>query len=372
MPLKLDIPLGTSLNEPFAEIGHKILFKKSANSSVSQKKPSRPGTRSITKIKVKNAIKQLLAEPTNNATCHNELGISNITHIINQYVSTPWDAKSRKLFNLNNYAKQKNEVKASKADNSILRQHHAGNLFEHSQWCALKIIDWHNKNDPIMMDIDLETAVVSAFFHDIGKGYDCVFNTYSPKKYNGRGDGDHPEFSGDVILGKIPFKICSCTNREINMKVFINENFPSIDVDAVAICAYMHWQFGLLNMPDKQSDASVDNYTTYLNKLVMYINKFIEYCTMLRIKDTLKLLKLCMVIACADVAGTTKENIPLLTSYNVIKLRALPNVYLPTNPWKRFKMDAYYLKHYTAVINIYTLWNNKRGDTMKILDVKDL
>ena len=365
----MNVPLGTSLNGLGNSFKKRANPRQSAKSRVRKKKPSRPGTRSMAKRNVKNAIKQLLAEPSNNATCHNELGISNITHIINQYVSTPWDAKSKKLFNLNNYAKLKNEAKG---DNGVLRQHHAGNLFEHSQWCALKVIDWHNKNDPIMKDIDLETAVVSAFFHDIGKGYDCVFNTYSPKKYNGRGDGDHPAFSGDVILGKIPFKVCSCTNREINMKVFINENFPSIDVDAVAMCAYMHWQFGLLNMPDKQSDASVDNYTTYLNKLVVYINKFIEYCTMLRIKDTLKLLKLCMVIACADVAGTTKENIPLLTGYNDIKLRALPNVYLPTNPWKRFKMDAYYLKHYAAVINIYTLWNNKRGDTMKILDVKDL
>ena len=56
----------------------------------------------------------------------------------------------------------------------VLCQGHSGNLFEHSQWAALQILKWYIDKDPIMDDLDLETTIVATFFHDIGKGGDCI------------------------------------------------------------------------------------------------------------------------------------------------------------------------------------------------------
>ena len=47
---------------------------------------------------------------------------------------------------------------------------------------------------------DYKIALISAFFHDIGKEGDCIYDMYSNKIYGGVGDWAHLDYSRDILL----------------------------------------------------------------------------------------------------------------------------------------------------------------------------
>jgi hypothetical protein len=296
--------------------------------------------------------------------------INSIKRSMKRYIASPWDAVSKKITEPQQYKNQREEYKkefgVEKVDKKALCQtqinssnsrypwqqklcqSHSGNLFEHSQWSALQIVKWSNDKDPIMDGVNLRTAIVSAFFHDIGKGGDCVIscgNTcwldmYANAKYNRKGDGIHPTYSGDMILGKIPF-IPSCIHKErtISIKTVIEKTYPDISIKEVALAAFMHWEFGKLNIPGKPESE----------KISIYLKNFKESCDKCNLTPNDTLLRLCIAVACADIsAGTNRRLNPSING-----IVPAEEVFIGKDPWIMYGMDVNYLKYRQQVLDVY-------------------
>jgi hypothetical protein len=244
---------------------------------------------------VSDKIKELLGSINFTNSSSN---IIKIKKAMTKYIASPWDAMDRQIMNSGEYHKyldacermagpnfnrralcqsKINSSNASYPYQMRLCQSHSGNLFEHSQWSALQIIKWFNINDPIVAKIDMQTAIVAAFFHDIGKGGDyvrtceemCWYDMYSKEKYNGKGNAVHPTYSGDMILGLRPFRI-NCKEGceidcDINIKTVLENTFPDVNTSEVALAAEMHWEFGKLNIPGKEESEKIEIYLSNFN-----------------------------------------------------------------------------------------------------------
>jgi len=313
-------------------------------------------------------LSQLLSKNTNSNTQNT---IQKIKRIMKTYIASPWDAIDKNIMNTSEYAgvadeyKKINQTMNKKAlcqtkinttnqrypYQQKLCQSHSGNLFEHSQWSALQIVKWNNEKNPVMDGVDLRTAVVSAFFHDIGKGGDCVktckdscwLNMYSAKKYNGQGNAIHPTYSGDMILGTKLFKLsCQQCNHdcEVNIKEVIENAFPDIMIREVALAAFMHWEFGKLNIPGKSEEE----------KIAIYLKNFKESCEKCELTPTDNLLRLCIVVACADI--TAGSNRRLLPSVNGIE--PANEKFIGKDPWVIFGMEGKYLEYREKVLAAFS------------------
>jgi hypothetical protein len=318
---------------------------------------------------VSNSVKKLLSQNNN---INSEANINRLKRVMKKYIASPWNAIEKNIMNENTYNSIKNNAHTRKVPlNNVCKtristnnsgfkyqqklcQSHSGNLFEHSQWGALQIIKWHNDNDEIMNGLDLETTVVSAFFHDIGKGGDCVqtcdtgcwFDMYSNEKYGGKGDATHPLYSGDMILGKIPFKLkCKQCNTkcELNIKELLEKEFPNIPVNQVALAAYMHWEFGKLNIPGKNDTTKVND----------YLKMFKDSCAKCGLEPNDYLLRLCIAVAAADItAGSNRRLLP-----NVNGIIPAEEKFLGKDPWSLFGMDKKYLTYRQMLLDGFSKIN---------------
>jgi len=317
---------------------------------------------------VSENIAKLLSKNINN---NSKSTLNSIKRVMKGYIASPWNAIDKNIMNTSEYGQVLNEYKKinqtvnkkalcqSKINSTNKRypfqqklcQSHSGNLFEHSQWSALQILKWSNDKDPVMDGVDLRTAIVAAFFHDIGKGGDCVktckdtcwLNMYAAKKYNGKGNAIHPSYSGDMILGSIPFKL-SCEqcnhNCEVNIRDTITEAFPDIPINEVALAAFMHWEFGKLNIPGKSEEE----------KIAIYLQNFKESCAKCGLTPSENLLKLCIAVACADItAGTNRRLQP-----NVNGIVPANEKFIGKDPWVIFGMEAKYLEYREKVLAAFT------------------
>ena len=289
------------------------------------------------------------------------------------YIASPWDAIDRAIMSAASYDDVRRRAEADGVElgglcaarldasdaahgyQKRLCQSHAGDLLEHSQWSALQILKWHVDGDQVMDGVGLETAIVSAFFHDIGKGGDCVDtclggtcwrDMYSSKKYDGKGESEHPVRSGDMILGKTPF-VVNCgecaKNCTINVRTLIERTFRTVPVAHVALAAYMHWEFGKLNMPGA-SDA---------DKRDAYFRAFDQACGRCGLSPDgdagLALLRLCIAVACADIAaGTNRRLLP-----NVAGVSPAAERYMGNDPWTFFSMEKNYLIYRTMLLDAH-------------------
>lgn len=296
--------------------------------------------------------------------------INSIKLAMKKYIASPWDALSKKITEPQTYKNQREEYKkefgVEKVDKKALCQtrinvsnskyswqqklcqSHSGNLFEHSQWSALQIVKWSHDKDPVMDDVNIRTAIISAFFHDIGKGGDCIttcgntcwLDMYADSKYNSKGDGIHPTYSGDMILGKTPF-IPTCQQKvfKLNIKDVIEKTYPDVPVQEVALAAFMHWEFGKLNIPGKSESE----------KLAIYLNNFKESCDKCNLTPNEKLLRLCIAVACADIsAGTNRRLKP-----SVNGIEPADEIFIGKDPWVIFGMESKYLEYRTKVLEAF-------------------
>jgi len=320
-------------------------------------------------------IKQLLSTSSNA-----DSGLTQIKDIMKMYIASPWDAVNNKILDENQYNKYLNEYKdkyETGTDNTklklcqsntddetiknykqILCQSHSGNLFEHSQWAALQILKWHIDNDPIMDGLDLETTIIAAFFHDIGKGGDCVnncntnglcwFDMYSNDKYDKKGDAVHPTYCSDMILGKIDFIVNCTTKQTINIKELLLKIYPNLNIEKIALAALMHWEFGKLNIKNEYSEKI---------KIKNYLDMFFNSCQTLGLNPNDKLLKLCIAVACADItAGTNKRLLPSVDGIIPEK-----EVFLGKDPFVLFGMDKKYIDYRQSLIDAFNIRVSMRG-----------
>jgi hypothetical protein len=220
---------------------------------------------------------------------------------------------------------------------------HGGNLLEHSQWSALQILEWSKSGNIIMEGVDLTTAVVAAFFHDIGKGGDGIFNIYSNRKYNGQDNNIHPEYSGKMLTGSLPFKRYNLDFAS-DMKVpdLVHRLFPTINMKEVALAAYMHWEFGRINMyryDNNKSQAQNDeaNKKYQAESITSFYKKFDYHLVLVGLSNVIpserqRLVKLCIAIGCADISGSSNDRVKGIPT-------SLPTVYLSKDPWVAYGMD---------------------------------
>jgi len=247
---------------------------------------------------------------------------------LKKYIATPWVNGS--AYDVKKYLEEKKAkatASCSGATIDPLCQSHAGNLLEHSQWTAYQIQQWANDKSKILEGVDLNTALVAAFTHDMGKGGDCIYDMYSNDKYNKKGDRSHPENCGDLLMGTSKFYTCNGDKKgaEINVKTAIAEAFPKVETKELALAAYMHWEFGEINRA--KTPAEVDTNVT------AYVKKFKDACTKVGLTASKKLLKLCMAVSCADIAGSTNVRISRMEG-------VLPPVYFAKDGWVMFGMDG--------------------------------
>ena len=323
------------------------------------------------KIEMDNAtIRNLLSDNISNSKSTISK-MDRLKYVMSKYISSPWDAIEKKFLDKQTYADMLKNVKTKAIDTNTLCatkfsnsdpnyiyqqklcQHHSGDLFQHSQWSALQIIKWNIDGDEVVEDLDMKTAIISAFFHDIGKGGDCIetciktmcwFDMYSSKKYNNGHDSIHPTYSGDMILGKIEFKInCdSCVSDcSINIKSLIEETFPDVSIKQVALSAYMHWEFGKLNINDKKSDN---------DKIINYFINFNTYCKLCDLEPSEYLLRLCIAVSCADItAGTNRRLVGIIEG----GIKPADEIYLGKDPWTLYGMDKKYLKYRKNLLEMF-------------------
>lgn len=288
-----------------------------------------------------------------------------------RYLANPF--KDGKPFPVNEYlelAKSNNVTTESCKQDKVAQEfkflckQHAGNLAHHSQWTALQIKKWKKQNDPIVKDINVYLAMITAFFHDIGKGGDCNFLLYEgaeKKKYDGKGDAVHPEFSGDMILGLKKFYVCPETSensednkskKEINIRKLVESFFPTTElqingnldytIKTVAFVAYMHWEFGKLNIKKgKDDERSEEEYKQFTFKV--YMDLFMKIAKKLQIKPTTDLLKLTIAVSCADISGASNWRVKEMDI-------TLPEPYASSDSWVSFGMDKNYINHADSLI----------------------
>jgi len=309
--------------------------------------------------------------------------IGQVKNTLREYIASPWNPTLKKVISETQYMEKLQEfisrnfsvtqeelckpgtkfldTDPEKEYQNILCQVHAGNLLEHSQWAALQILKWKNEGNELVKGLDLDTLVVSAFFHDIGKSGDCVktcepetkecwFDMYATDKYNKEGEPNHPKFCGELILGKkLFFTNCSCMTEDcgINIRNLIQKEFPHIDVRLVALTAYMHWEFGKINF-------AVDYATGIENPMICrlngYVKKYVECCRLCDLEPkNLTYLKTCVAVSCADIAAGT--NVRLLP--DVDGLIPANTIYLGKDPWIMYGMDKKYETYRNELISYF-------------------
>lgn len=306
--------------------------------------------------------------------------INDLKTILKKYIASPWVGKLKTVISpreyneiMTKYIQQfpENQGQLSCSDNKaneyqdILCQSHAGNLYQHVQWSALQVIKWHMEDNEIMDSFrgidDLNTCIVATFFHDVGKAGDCIYSCnerecwydmYNADKYNKQGDWDHPNRCGDVILGLQPFfKTCDGTTGTSELKIpnLLHNCFPNVNQRVVALAAYMHWEFGKLNIPDSKKKLH--------DKIKTYLETFKISCKRCQISPSVELLKLCILVACADITAGT--NVRLL--HEIHGIAPCPRSYIGKDPWVAYGMDKKYLQYRQAVLDAYTRPSNNGG-----------
>jgi NAD-dependent dihydropyrimidine dehydrogenase PreA subunit len=340
-----------------------------------------------------------------NIFAHKNDKLNILKNTLKLYIATPWNSITNSLMTMAEYGKyaidyvrldveheqkmklinedtipNKQKVKFIEDENKIysekknillkiLKQGHAGDLLEHSQWCFLQLKQWFNENNDIIKDIHMNTAIVSALLHDIGKAGDCNYNMYDPSKYDKQGEAHHPEYCGDMILGKRNFIIncneekclkCTSPNEEctekcvLHIPTFIQEIDPNINIKHVAITAYMHWEFGVINRDIELNDDGTPNLSDVRERANVYIDEFKKVCNNVGITPTLQILKLCIAISCADITAGT--NIRLRDDSNLHE-DVMRQKYVSYDPWVSYDMYKRYKFYRQIVLEQYKVLN---------------
>jgi hypothetical protein len=283
------------------------------------------------------------------------------------YISTPWDGKNyytdteykrllaEKILSQN----IESSTICKKEPNNTLCQNHGGNLFEHSQWSALIIYIWFRDKHELVRYINdykyKKLAIIAGFFHDIGKGGDCFYNVYDENKYDRQKESIHPEYCADMIIGKKEYILYCLTNNNINIKDLLQNlfKFDDIEIQIIALLSYMHWEFGNFNIPDSEytyidySNKFIFGFNKYFNQEFKNLDDIYKYLNNIHI-NLLELLRLCILISCADItAGTNKHVIHDLNLkyFNISKLK-----YLSKDGWVFYNMYQKYNEYRLKLI----------------------
>jgi len=270
------------------------------------------------------------------------------------------------------YFKGADDWKGNLSVKSLKMQPHGGNLYHHSVWTMLHIVLW---NDPkhefnfLMNNVNYELAKLCAYLHDLGKGGDNNHNIYDKTKFNeyNCNVNDHTIKSGDFILNK---EYLMMNDKKLDVKKLITSICKECDIKQIALTAYMHWEFGRLNMESKK-------YPTLWNKLNLYYELLKKWCKKCNLKPSLELLKLCIVVSCADIASGTNKRLKDMTIPDNVKqqykITEVPDdLYFSFDTWVKMGMDKKCEYYYNTLIEfVYCKLNNKEQQLNQLKDELD-
>lgn len=261
--------------------------------------------------------------------------------------------------------------------------HGSQHVLGHSIWSALYMENFFYQNSRFSHGLNSQVATLCGFFHDIAKATNCGLtcrenntcwlDVYSELNYHGKGDAVHPEVGGDVVLGKERFwskcpkslKVQTIeeldkwkkTNAQASLLI-PHEYFEwaGVNFRIVALTTYMHWEIGKINyvLGASPSDLAKQN-EAYDRYLALFVGK----CQQSKLKPSIELLRLCILVAFADILAASLQDLP---SANIndelykkvndlkkipffknllkkVKIADLRSYYTSTNPWRTFKMD---------------------------------
>lgn len=289
--------------------------------------------------------------------------LDNLYRVMKEMIHSPWSPIDKRIMSVSDYV---DNTAKDCGDNNVcpeVIQSHGGNVYEHSVWSAMQVKQWSEENDPLIYDVDIDTAMVSALLHDIGKGGDCIkycddhgvcwYDVYNTKRYlvgdTQKDDGYHPTFSGQILMGKRPFYLsCSTHRRDIlDIPDLIASLGAQVDPREVALASYMHWEVGRLNIGKPEE---------LTNRLRRWYDMFMISCARVGLVPTESLVRLCIVVAAADISAGTNirlkgQNLP--SQYKVGEVPA--NIYISSDPWTMFKMDKHIHSYQQQVIDFVNL-----------------
>lgn len=270
----------------------------------------------------------------------------------------------------------------------IMSSHGSQHVLGHSLWSALYMENFFLLNSRFVQGLDEQEAVLCGFFHDIAKATNCGLtcrenkcwlDVYNPLNYHAKGDSVHPQVGGDVVLGKERFW-SECPVDDVKVRIFADleqwkkthggaslllphEYFAwtGVDFRVVALTTYMHWEVGNINAALARDPFDKEKHEQAYDK---YIALFSGKCSQSGLTPSLYLLRLCMVVAFADILAASLEELtqesknPLSAANQLgIKINGLKkfpffqlllqkvpisevrSYYTSSNPWRNFKMD---------------------------------
>jgi hypothetical protein len=191
------------------------------------------------------------------------------------------------------------------------KQHHAGDLMQHSQWSAMYILKWAETKHPLTEGVDLLLAHAGAYLHDMGKSGDCLsrcndqtcgYPVYDPAKYGGRPKRVHAEVGADYVLKKNPFYTTCQLSVARRSVLDVDQLLRDLRVPGrhreMAVVIAMHWELGNINLAADMGLA-VANYVALFRRL----------CHDYQVTPTSTLMRTCVLVSAADIAGTTPTHL---------------------------------------------------------------
>ena len=264
-------------------------------------------------------------------------GIHPLSLEMKKYKATPWCKCDIDKKPNGQSCETCNPPKKTKEEQGI--QSHGGDLFEHSQWCALYLaMMYSNPNttpgypvlhsllkdavDSELLKTELLKKYISnyknkryefiklcGFLHDIGKGGDGIFDLYADNKYfdkdkNQKTDNYHPIRSAEYILN--PGEKYNGLLKTVLDHILNSYLNPILARKLMAFFCAIHWEFGKMNLTDNDPNKlSASDYVNFIDKNIhLYItndNITPENKEIIK-KERFILFKICMAISCADVA----------------------------------------------------------------------
>ena len=252
-------------------------------------------------------------------------------------------------------------------------QSHGGDLFQHSQWTALNIDRWtrehpdfrsltfsfeiikrdgffqslfnaeeYAKHDIQVDDVGMFFIILCAFFHDIGKGGDGIYDMYAEGKYGeGTDDSAHPEVCAKKIINPERLyhnHLKTVLDYIFQLKIFVKPDYLR---RLMAMTAHVHWEFGKLNIPLAKGGWQTD----------MYVKKIFEAIDLYELgrENRYLIIRICMMISTADIAAGANHEIKLSSIDPNIKVAEMVHRSLG-GPWANFAFNVKYNQYMNNVL----------------------
>jgi hypothetical protein len=257
-------------------------------------------------------------------------------------------------------------------------QAHGGDLFQHSQWCALYLTAWYNavntkykKLHALLVDvvhsalfydiisdredIKLEFIQLCGFMHDICKGGDNIFDMYEKNKYgNHLSDADHPKVCKKTLVNpKNRYKGILKKTLDGILKNYKNKKKA---LAILALCSAVHWNFGKLNIPPEHGGWTTQQYL----QSVKAEQTMLEAQLKIKIEDPKNILiKLCMAIGCADVAASYNDELRQVNPALINNIKIADKTHLSSGAsWINHKFNV---KHEKYIKNVLKYTKKRRS-----------